>query len=80
MLFKLTVKAKAGAGIKRIEELEAKLSDTKRLNAAVGRGFERTLRRHFRELDKRPNRRAWKKPFLGENRGRHRITKRKTPS
>lgn len=50
----------------RIERLAAKLSDAQKLNAAVGRGFERTLRRHFRELDKRPNRRGWRKSHFWE--------------
>lgn len=61
MLLKFTVKMRAGEDARRIERLAAKLSDAQKLNAAVGRGFERTLRRHFRELDKRPNRRGWKK-------------------
>lgn len=61
MLLKLKVTPSKGNAGKQIERLAAKLSDAKRLNAAVGRGFERTLRRHFRELDKRPNRRGWKK-------------------
>ena len=61
MLLKITVKMRAGEDARRIERLAAKLSDAQKLNAAVGRGFERTLRRHFRELDKRPNRRGWRK-------------------
>lgn len=61
MLLKFTVKMRAGEDARRIERLAAKLSDAQKLNAAVGRGFERTLRRHFRELDKRPNRRGWRK-------------------
>lgn len=61
MLLKFTVTPAKGNAGRQIERLAAKLSDAKRLNAAVGRGFERTLRRHFRELDKRPNRRGWKK-------------------
>lgn len=61
MLLKFTVKIRAGEDARRIERLAAKLSDAQKLNTAVGRGFERTLRRHFRELDKRPNRRGWKK-------------------
>lgn len=61
MLLKLKVTPSKGNAGKQIERLAAKLSDAQKLNAAVGRGFERTLRRHFRELDKRPNRRGWKK-------------------
>lgn len=61
MLLKFTVKMRAGEDARRIERLAAKLSDAHKLNTAVGKGFERTLRRHFRELDKRPNRRGWKK-------------------
>ena len=66
MLLKLKVTpSKENAG-KQIERLAAKLSDAQKLNAAVGRGFERTLRRHFRELDKRPNRRGWRKSHFWE--------------
>ena len=66
MLLKFTVKMRAGEDARRIERLSAKLSDAQKLNAAVGRGFERTLRRHFRELDKRPNRRGWRKSHFWE--------------
>ena len=66
MLLKFTVKMRAGEDARRIERLAAKLSDAQKLNAVVGRGFERTLRRHFRELDKRPNRRGWKKSHFWE--------------
>lgn len=66
MLLKFTVKMRAGEDARRIERLAAKLSDAQKLNAAVGRGFERTLRRHFRELDKRPNRRGWRKSHFWE--------------
>lgn len=66
MLLKFTVKIRAGEDARRIERLAAKLSDAQKLNAAVGRGFERTLRRHFRELDKRPNRRGWRKSHFWE--------------
>lgn len=66
MLLKITVKMRAGEDARRIERLAAKLSDAQKLNAAVGRGFERTLRRHFRELDKRPNRRGWRKSHFWE--------------
>lgn len=61
MLLKLKVTPSKGNAGKQIERLAAKLSDAHKLNTAVGKGFERTLRRHFRELDKRPNRRGWKK-------------------
>lgn len=66
MLLKFTVKAAKGAQVEQIEALQKKLSDGKRLNTAVGMGFVRTLRRHFRELDKRPNRRGWKKSHFWE--------------
>lgn len=55
-----------GADARRVERLSAKLSNAKGLNTAVGMGFVRTLRRHFRELDKRPNRRGWKKSHFWE--------------
>ena len=61
MLFKLTVKSKTGAGVKRIEALEAKLADRAALNKYVGMGFARTLQRHFKMLDKRPNKRGWRR-------------------
>lgn len=66
MLLKFTVKMRASEDARRIERLAAKLSDAQKLNTAVGRGFERTLRRHFRELDKRPNRRGWRKSHFWE--------------
>lgn len=66
MLIKFKVKMQVGADAKRVERLSAKLSNAKGLNTAVGMGFERTLRRHFRELDKRPNRRGWKKSHFWE--------------
>ena len=59
MLIKFKVKMQVGADARRVERLSAKLSNAKGLNTAVGMGFVRTLRRHFRELDKRPNRRGW---------------------
>lgn len=61
MLFKFTVKSKTGAAVKRIEALEAKLADTAALNKYVGMGFARTLQKHFKALDKRPNRRGWRR-------------------
>ncbi len=59
MFFKFTVKE--GTSFAEIKKLATKLNDTQRLNKAVGIGFEKTLRRHFRNLDKRPNRRGWRK-------------------
>lgn len=61
MLFKFTAKLKKGADIKRIEALEAKLADTAALNKYVGMGFARTLQKHFKALDKRPNKRGWRR-------------------
>lgn len=61
MLFKFTVKSKTGAAVKRIEALEAKLVDAASLNKYVGMGFARTLQKHFKALDKRPNRRGWRR-------------------
>ena len=61
MLFKFTVKLKKGADIKRIEALEAKLADTASLNKYVGMGFARTRQKHFKALDKRPNKRGWRR-------------------
>lgn len=61
MLLKFTVKMRAGEDARRIERLAAKLSDAQKLNAAVGKAFEKTLRTHFRSLDRRPNKRGWKK-------------------
>ena len=66
MLLKLKVTPSNGNAGKQIERLTAKLSDAHKLNTAVGKGFERTLRRHFRELDKRPNRRGWRKSHFWE--------------
>lgn len=61
MLLKFTVKAVKGAEIKQIEALQKKLSDGKRLNTAVGMGFVRSLRNHFRKQNRRPNKRGWRK-------------------
>ena len=61
MLLKFTVKAAKGAQVEQIEALQKKLSDAKGLNTAVGKAFENTLRTHFRFLDRRPNKRGWKK-------------------
>lgn len=66
MLIKFKVKMQVGADARRVERLSAKLSNAKGLNTAVGMGFVRTLRRHFRELDKRPNRRGWEKSHFWE--------------
>ena len=61
MLLKFTVKAAKGVQVEQIEALQKKLSDAKGLNTAVGKAFEKTLRTHFRFLDRRPNKRGWKK-------------------
>ena len=61
MLLKFTVKAAKGAQVEQIEALQKKLSDAKGLNTTVGKAFEKTLRTHFRFLDRRPNKRGWKK-------------------
>ena len=61
MLLKFTVKAAKGAQVEQIEALQKKLSDAKGLNTTVGKAFENTLRTHFRFLDRRPNKRGWKK-------------------
>ena len=61
MLLKFTVKAVKGAEIKQIEALQKKLADVARLNAVVGRSFEKTLRNHFRKQNRRPNKRGWRK-------------------
>ena len=61
MLLKFTVEAAKGAQVEQIEALQKKLSDAKGLNTAVGKAFEKTLRTHFRSLDRRPNKRGWKK-------------------
>lgn len=61
MLLKFTVKAVKGAEIKQIEALQKKLADAARLNAVVGRSFEKTLRNHFRKQNRRPNKRGWRK-------------------
>lgn len=61
MLLKFTVKAAKGVQVEQIEALQKKLSDAKGLNTTVGKAFENTLRTHFRFLDRRPNKRGWKK-------------------
>ena len=61
MLLKFTVKAAKGAQVEQIEALQKKLSSAKGVNTAVGKAFEKTLRTHFRSLDRRPNKRGWKK-------------------
>lgn len=61
MLLKFTVKAPKGAQVEQIEALQKKLFNAKGLNTAVGKAFEKTLRTHFRSLDRRPNKRGWKK-------------------
>ena len=66
MLLKFTVKAAKGAQVEQIEALQKKLSDAKGLNTAVGKAFEKTLRTHFRFLDRRPNKRGWRKSHFWE--------------
>ena len=66
MLLKFTVKAAKGAQVEQIEALQKKLSDAKGLNTAVGKAFEKTLRTHFRSLDRRPNKRGWRKSHFWE--------------
>lgn len=66
MLLKFTVKAAKGAQVEQIEALQKRLSDAKGLNTAVGKAFEKTLRTHFRSLDRRPNRRGWRKSHFWE--------------
>ena len=61
MLLEFTAKSVKGAQVEQIEALQKKLSDAKGLNTAVGKAFEKTLRTHFRSLDRRPNKRGWKK-------------------
>ena len=66
MLLKFTVKAAKGVQVEQIEALQKKLSDAKGLNTAVGKAFEKTLRTHFRSLDRRPNKRGWRKSHFWE--------------
>lgn len=66
MLLKFTVKAAKGAQVEQIEALQKKLSGAKGLNTAVGKAFEKTLRTHFRSLDRRPNKRGWRKSHFWE--------------
>lgn len=61
MLFNFTVKVNEGASLKAVKKLEAKLADKTALNKYVGMGFARTLQRHFKTLDKRPNKRGWRR-------------------
>lgn len=61
MLLKFTVKAANGVSVKQIEALQKKLSSAKGVNTAVGKAFEKTLRTNFRSLDRRLNKRGWKK-------------------
>ena len=61
MLLKITVKAVKGATVKQIEALQERLSDSKGVNVAVGKSLEKTLRTHFLGLDRRPNKRGWRK-------------------
>lgn len=61
MLLKFIVKAANGVSVKQIEALQKKLSSAKGVNTAVGKAFEKTLRTNFRSLDRRLNKRGWKK-------------------
>jgi len=61
MLLKFTVKAANGVSVKQIEALQKKLSSAKGVNTAVVKAFEKTLRTNFRFLDRRLNKRGWKK-------------------
>lgn len=58
MRFKITVK---GDAAKSIEKMQAHLANGQALMANIGKGFEITLQRHFRALNKRPNKRGWRK-------------------
>ncbi len=71
MLFKFTVKAKKGSSVQAVERLERLLADKKRLNNAIGKGFEKTLKTHFRNLDKRKNKRGWRKQHLWQRIANH---------
>ena len=64
MLLKFTVKMRASEDARRIERLAAKLSDAQKLNTAVGKAFEKTLRTHFRFLDRRLNKRGGRMKIL----------------
>lgn len=64
MLLEFTVKAAKGASVEQIEALQKKLSDAKGLNTAVGKAFEKTLRTHFRSLDRRLNKRGGRMKIL----------------
>lgn len=58
MQFKITVKDTA---VRNIESVQAKLANGQALMANIGKGFEIALQRHFRALNKRPNKRGWRK-------------------
>lgn len=58
MRLKITVK---GDAAKNIEKMQAHLANGQALMANIGKGFEITLQRHFRALNKRPNKRGWRK-------------------
>ena len=58
MRFKITVK---NAAARNIERVQAKLANGQALMANIGKGFEITLQRHFRNLNKRPNKCGWRK-------------------
>ena len=58
MQFKITVKDTA---VRNIESVQAKLANGQALMANIGKGFEIALQRHFKALNKRPNKRGWRK-------------------
>lgn len=59
MRFKITVRN--ASALRNIERVQAKLADGRDLMANVGKGFEITLQRHFMALNRRPNKRGWRK-------------------
>lgn len=58
MQFKITVKDTA---VRNIESVQAHLANGQALMANIGKGFEIALQRHFRSLNRRPNKRGWRK-------------------
>ena len=61
---KFTVSIKPGAQAAKLGRIAKRLSDTKPLMQRLGQRFESVLQGHFRRLDRRPNRRGWKKTGL----------------
>ena len=61
---KFIVTIKPGAQAAKLGRIAKRLSDTKPLMQRLGRRFESVLQGHFRRLDRRPNRRGWKKTGL----------------